>query len=552
MKTIADWIPSLSENSFLEALRKADESHRRHLLRLRMREDPEFFARHLLSEYCRLPFSPLHGKLFAWHRRMGEKRLAERRGLRHALAAPRGSAKSTIVSLVLPLHDLLFHRERYIVLLSATERQAVQRLRGIGRELGRFPVSPGRLTNRFLEYGECRVEAHGSGTELRGISHNGWRPTKVILDDAEGSRCATSARARSRLIEWFAEIVEYLGDTYTHILAAGTILHEQSLLATLTGREDFTGHRARSVLRHAPPGDHWNVWKSLLRDVNDENRRETARRYFLRHRKEMERGSRVLWPEKEDYEELMAQLTLQGRRAFMQEKQNTPLGPEDALFDTAAALRAEEHDRELVLLSHGRVLRRHGVGWAEGRRFGYLDSALGKKSPSRAGDFAAVATVLVLPDGTFLLEHLLARRCGPSGQIKLLFDFHARRPWELLAIEGTGFQELLMLPFEEERKRRHRAGKRADLPVKLVHPKKQKQVRIAALEPLLQSGLLILSANLDEEFWEELAAWPRGDHDDALDAAAGAVQLARESTGKAAMPPGRPARRGGRRTAPGF
>ncbi len=204
---------------------KIDGARRRALIRLRMKEDPEFFARRLFPDYCRLPFSPMHRAIFRWHGRMGEGRVPSRRGLRFALAAPRGSAKSTLVSLILPLHDLLFRREKYMVLLSATERQAAQRLRAVRRELTRFPSRHCRLTARVLEYGKARMEAHGAGTELRGISHGSWRPTKIILDDAETSRCATSGRARLRLRDWFAEIVEYLGDSYTHLLAIGTILH---------------------------------------------------------------------------------------------------------------------------------------------------------------------------------------------------------------------------------------------------------------------------------------------------------------------------------------
>lgn len=522
-----DWIRSLSEDSFLERMGKIDGARRRALIRLRMKEDPEFFARRLFPDYCRLPFSPMHRAIFRWHGRMGEGRVPSRRGLRFALAAPRGSAKSTLVSLILPLHDLLFRREKYMVLLSATERQAAQRLRAVRRELTRFPSRHCRLTARVLEYGKARMEAHGAGTELRGISHGSWRPTKIILDDAETSRCATSGRARLRLRDWFAEIVEYLGDSYTHLLAIGTILHEQSLLAELLRREDFSGLRTRSVISHADATGLWTQWKQLLCNQEDDRRRQSARDFFLTNRTAMEHGSEVLWPEKEDYEELMAQLSLQGRRAFMQEKQNMPLGPEDALFDASAALVAIEEEGSLVVRSGANTVRRHGPGWREGTRFGYLDAALGKAS-SRRGDFAAVATILVLPGGTLYLESLLARKCPPSEQVRLLLDLHEARPWDLLAIEGTGFQELLLLPLEEEKRRRRKAGRRADLPVSLVHPKRNKGTRIAALEPLLQSGYLVLSAGLDEEFWDELQAYPRSDHDDALDATAGAVQLARE------------------------
>ena len=107
-----------------------------------------------------------------------------------------------------------------------------------------------------------------------------------------------------------------------------------------------------------------------------------------------------------------------------------------------------------------------------------------------------------------------------------LFDAHHARPFERLAIEGTGFQELLTIPIEEERTRRRASGHRFDLPVDVALPRRSKAARISALEPLLTSGALALSPDLDEEFWEELANWPRTRHDDALDAVAGAIELA--------------------------
>lgn len=505
-------------------------------LRLRLIHDAELFARLALPGHCRLPFASMHGQLFDWHARMGADPLPGRTGQRYALAAPRGSAKSTVVSLVLLLHDLVFQRERYIVLLSATERQARQRLRALRSELDGELVRrwlPKGVTvegtGKALRVGIVQVEAAGAGCELRGLNVDGWRPTKIVLDDAEQSRCADSPAARARILDWFAEVVEYLGDRYTHIIAIGTILHEKSLLGSLLVRPDFTSLRARSIVSHASgAGVLWSEWRRLLLDLSDEDRRRHAREWFLANRAAMEQGSAVIWPEKEDYEELMCQLTLQGRRAFSQEKQNEPLGPEDALFDPTRILRGRWRDStvEILATEGGTIIRTIDGHRHPPRRVGFLDAALGKGRARGRGDFAAFASLLVFPDGTLLLERLEARRIPPSDQVRRLFDQHAATPFADLAIEGTGFQELLLLPIEEERRRRRQGGQGADLPVRAVHPTRSKAARISSLEPLLSSGRLVLAEGLDEELWEELLAWPRSTHDDALDAVAGAVELA--------------------------
>ena len=243
----------------------------------------------------------------------------------------------------------------------------------------------------------------------------------------------------------------------------------------------------------------------------------------------MEQGSAIAWPAKEDIETLMAELTLVGRRAFFQEKQNTPLGRSDAVFDPTRLLVARRDDAHWEVMAEGLrgpVAVRRAPHTA--RRFGYLDAALGKSAAIARGDFAALAAVVLLDDGTLVIDELGARRLSPTAQIEWLFASHEAAPYRRLAIEGTGFQELLLLPLEAERSRRRQEGDRWDLPTEARHPRRNKAARIAGLEPLIQSGRLVLGCDPGEEFREELANWPRCRHDDALDALAGAVEMALE------------------------
>ncbi len=63
---------------------------------------PEVFAQIYLVDHCRLPFSRMHRDLFSTLATMADKR-----GARLAVAAPRGHAKSTIVSLAFVLWCVL-------------------------------------------------------------------------------------------------------------------------------------------------------------------------------------------------------------------------------------------------------------------------------------------------------------------------------------------------------------------------------------------------------------------------------------------------------------
>lgn len=74
----------------------------------------EMFARIYLPGHCPLPFSRMHHEVFT-----ALAELVERRGGRLAVAAPRGHAKSTIVSLVFALWCVLYDKEKLVLLVSA-------------------------------------------------------------------------------------------------------------------------------------------------------------------------------------------------------------------------------------------------------------------------------------------------------------------------------------------------------------------------------------------------------------------------------------------------
>ena len=92
--------------------------------------DPAEFGKYYLSHYCTRPSPPFHRQLSQlWRRRVmkGRDPLTDReamlsdKGTRSAVAAPRGHAKSTVMSLQNVLHAALYGYKRYILLISDTE-----------------------------------------------------------------------------------------------------------------------------------------------------------------------------------------------------------------------------------------------------------------------------------------------------------------------------------------------------------------------------------------------------------------------------------------------
>jgi len=478
-----------------------------------------------------------------------------RKGYNEVVAAPRGFAKSTIKTLILPIHAILYGYERYIIIISATLKQAKLRLKNLKNEfltnkslMDYYNISIGSKQRRSWTQqainiadlstiakasADCQVEAYSAGTEIRGISHREFRPTRIILDDVEDSSLVESAEGRAKLLEWFNEVIAHLGDSYTITEVIGTLLHPESLLATLLRRPDFESKIYRAIIDFAESesGELWEKWRAIFTNLSEPNRQETARRFFLKNHNAMLKGSRVLWNAKEDYYTLMTQMTTQGRSAFYQEKQNEPRNAEHRIF-------SRDTIRYFTLAGDKILLERPGLEPQEMpvstlTICGFLDSALGGRKLARrslgegGGDFASIATVGLDKDGYLYILDVWLRRVPPTQQIARIFELHSRFKYARFGIEANCFQSLLMLPIEEERERRKAAGEPWDVPVTEVTQRQKKETRLLALEPLVANGWLLFNRALPEEFFTQLEDIPNGLHDDGPDAVESAVTLCR-------------------------
>jgi predicted phage terminase large subunit-like protein len=535
----------------------------RELLRLRLGLHVEEFARVILPDHFRLPFSKLHGELL---RRRAPERLAcyapDRTGHRLAVAAPRGAAKSTIVSLLLPLHDFLYGQERYIVLLSATDHQARRRLAQLRAVLESntflarlFPDYAGRRARGLAIANEqtlrlndgaaapCRIDAYGAGSELRGLADGAHRPTRIILDDIEANRIATSPEARRALKEWYDEVIEPLGDRSTHLDIVGTVLHPESLLAELLHRPEFESLRFASILKWSPRDDLWERWRSLRSGASGEvgDGMTLAATFFAKHRDTMLADTDVLWPERESYSELIEQLTRMGRRAFLKEKQNDPSAPDGAIFDEARVVWFDVLERGDLRGSEGASAAKEHAAAGSAPPTGdssrplidpsrmsvvaFLDPATG--SGGGRGDDAAIAVIARHPgdDILWLLDVWMAA-VVPTRQVEEVWNLHERWGIATLGFEANLFQGMLADPLERTRAERRRAGRPSAVSFRPIRNHANKEERIMALEPLLLTGRLRMRRGLSPRFLAQFEQWPHTAHDDGLDAVAAAVALA--------------------------
>ena len=175
--------------------------------------DPAEFGSYYLAHYFTRRSPPFHRQLSAlWRRRVMKNRdpvsdcaaMLTEKGTRSAIAAPRGHAKSTVMSLQNVLHAALFGYKRYILLVSDTEAQAVSFLDAIKNELetnerilADFGEQPGKTwkTGSILLSNGCRIDAVGSGQISSSATTS--KTTRASARRSSGRRPPTGSGRRS-------------------------------------------------------------------------------------------------------------------------------------------------------------------------------------------------------------------------------------------------------------------------------------------------------------------------------------------------------------------
>ncbi|MBU4491265.1 MAG: phage terminase large subunit, partial [Euryarchaeota archaeon] len=210
--------------------------------------------------------------------------MSEKRNRNLAVAAPRGHAKSTIVSLFYAVWSICYSKENYIVLFSATKAQAVTLMSDIKRALESneelirdFPevchagegLNKYQWTQQVIETRNgIKVHALGYEGEARGFKFGQHKPTLIIFDDIDGDKNTYSSKSRSDLLKWFKSTVRYIGSKRTNMVAVGTLLHTDSLLARFINNNEFQNWNEKktykAVISDAKREDLWEKWIKIV------------------------------------------------------------------------------------------------------------------------------------------------------------------------------------------------------------------------------------------------------------------------------------------------
>ncbi len=478
--------PDAAESLDQDALRRRERSE----------QDFPFFRRTYFPHYC---LAEGDSRLHAWLD-IELPRLADaREGVRLAVAAPRGEAKSTFVSLFFVLWAVLTGRKHYIVIIADALEQATSLLDAVKDELEGndllkqdFPATAGKgpvwNSGTVVTSGNVKIQALGAGKRMRGLRHGPHRPDLAILDDLENDENVDKPEQRDKLQSWLQKTVLNLGsaDGGMDVVYVGTLLHYDSVLARTLRKPLWKARIFRSIVRWPDRMDLWDRWETLLVSEGE----AVARDFYLGHCSEMESGAEVSWPASRPLYRLMC-LRAEDRNAFDSEQQNDPLSSDEAPFNGCLTFWVDR-SRDWLL-------------------FGAVDPSLGKQGAGRDPSALLIGGFLRETMTLDVVEAVIRKR-HPDRIIEDILALHETYQPLLWGVETVQFQEFFAHVLVQ------RATARGlSLPVRPLVNSTDKLLRIESLQPHMAQGRIRLHI-AQQALVDQLRHFPRADHDDGPDA----------------------------------
>lgn len=422
-----------------------------------------------------------------------------------AIAAPRGHAKSSGITLGYGLATLLFRERKYMLLVSDTESQAALFLGNFktqlknNRELAELfelvvndngevvfeKDSETDIIVPFKDGHRFRIMVKGSEQKMRGLLWNGMRPDIVMCDDIENDELVMNKERREKMRRWFkAALLPCISDRGV-VRMVGTVLHMDSLL------ERYMPSMKHSATKYTD----LRVWQT--RPVNGW--------ISVKYRAHNNDFSQLLWPQKKTAQtfidlrnEAIADGTLD---LYSQEYLNHPLDESTAYFKRGDFLPLTHEERKI-----------------DAKQLNYYITADLAISQEEKADYSVFCVAATDENRMLQVRHIVRERLDGREIVDMFLALQRKYNPVAFGVEDMQVSKSV-LPFLREEM--VRTGVFINL-VKLKAGGKDKVTRARSIQARMRARSVKFDKDTDwyDTFEEELVRFPRDKHDDQVDAVA--------------------------------
>lgn len=452
----------------------------------------QHFMEIYLPHYVRGEHSLFHQHIFE---RVPEI-LSEPAGARDLFIAPRGSSKSTHLSLGFALYCVMRGLKKYILEVCDVYSQAALLIEAIKAELTSNPrlkfdfpeiCGAGRVwrEGEIVTRNNIRLEGLGAGQKIRGRRHGPHRPDLMFFDDLENDEAVRSPDQRKKLDQWVNRAALKVGppDGSMDVVWVGTVLHYDAVIVRAAKAPLWNVAEFQAIVNWPDNMEMWDAFEEVYQNDGE----PAARAFYQAHKAEMDAGAIVNWPSLQTLLFLMLERAA-SHDAFQTEYQNKPISEGNPFGKLVYFVVPAPN------LIH----------------FGAIDPSLGKKGKGRDPSAILMGGFDRLTGKMDLLEASIRKRL-PDIIISDAIAMQKKYQAHLWFVESVQFQEFLRTSLMTEAAK---AG--VALPAVPITPHADKDLRIERLQPPVGAGLIRFNAN-HSTMIDQLQQWPDADHDDGPD-----------------------------------
>ena len=446
-----------------------------------------------------------------FHHEIG-KQLINRKVQQLALVLPRDHAKSTLASTAV-LHRFLFAKKdspEFIAWIGEAQDQATDNLAWIQNHIYSNPavhyyfgdLEGDKWTKaEFTMSNGCRMIAKGTSQRLRGKKQLSTRYTGIVLDDFESELNTKTPEARQQIKNWVTAAV-YPAidfDKGGFLWCNGTIVHYDSFLNNIVDNhkkaKDSGEEYSWDIVTHkAIQDDGTPLWPSR-------------------------------WPLKKIEERKQFYIDSGTPAKFYQEYMNQAKSPEDQIF-------SEEDINDGYYKGNLRFSDEYNSWYLtlDDGRNEYVNIYIGvdpASTLSSRNDYSVIMVIAVSAEYDYYVIEYWRKRVLPMECADQIFKITERyRPVKRINIETISYQEMLRDYVHKRSKKEGKFLPGIEKGIKGYGNQKKKDRLFEGLQPMFKAGAVHLKKDM-HEFIGELLDFPKGSHDDTIDAFWLATQFAK-------------------------
>ena len=235
--------------------------------------------------------------------------ILNRSNTKHCYVLPRSFGKSTTITISLAIWCALYCHHPFIVIDSATEKQAENFINSIKLQIednGYIKSCFGEVVNRELKYNASEIELDikpcrskiqcvSSTSSVRGINYGSHRIGLLLMDDAQDEKQITSDSACMDLVSRINNgILKALQNKKNNVIALGTVQRKGDLYDTFCHSPIWVSRMEKCIQLddiddYFNNSDGWQHIKRILQNkAKNPNALYDAENYYIEHQEELQ------------------------------------------------------------------------------------------------------------------------------------------------------------------------------------------------------------------------------------------------------------------------